>query len=145
MSTANQALATRYFEELCNGRKLEVADEIFAAGHVHHDPANPWVGAGPEPMKQLVSIYQAGFPDAHWRIEQVFETGDTVIVRWTGTGTHLRDLAGIPPTGKSVHVAAIMIFRIANGKIAETWDVWDALGLFQQIGVVARPQASAGA
>src|SRR6185369_3632209 len=27
-----------------------------------HDPSSPWVGAGPEPMKQLVSIYQNGLP-----------------------------------------------------------------------------------
>src|SRR5690242_10469479 len=136
MSSENRALAMRYFEELCNGRKLAVADEIFAADHLHHDPSSPWVGPGPEPMKQLVSIYQNGLPDAHWAVNAVYEDGDTVIVRWTGTGTHTRDLAGIAPTGKSVSVAAVMIFRIADGKIAETWDVWDTLGMMQQIGVV---------
>src|ERR1043165_6308161 len=109
MSSKNLQLATRYFEELCNERKLGVADEIFAADHVHHDPSSPWVGAGPEPMKQLVSIYQNGFPDANWAIDAMYEAGDTVIARWTGTGTHHNDLAGIPPTGKSVKVAAIMI------------------------------------
>src|ERR1017187_1085907 len=107
MPNTNAALATRYFEELCNARKLEVADEIFAAHHIHHDPSSPWVGAGPGPMKQLVSIYQTGFPDAHWRIDAMYSAGDTVIARWTGTGTHHHDLAGIAPTGKSVNVAAI--------------------------------------
>lgn len=135
MSTANQALVMRYFDELCNGRKLQVADEIFAAGHVHHDPSSAWVPPGPDGMKQLVSVYQTGFPDAHWGVDAVYESGDTVIVRWTGTGTHHRDLAGIAPTGKSVHVAAIMIFRIAESQIAETWDVWDTLGMLQQLGV----------
>lgn len=136
MSTANQALVTRYFEEVCNGRKLQVADEIFAADHAHHDPSAPWVPPGPEGMKQLVSVYQNGFPDAHWGMDATYEAGDTVIVRWTGTGTHSNDLAGIAPTGKSVNVSAIVIFRIADGKIAESWDVWDTLGMLQQLGVV---------
>ena len=136
MSTANEALAARYFEELCNGRKLEVADEIFAANHVHHDPSSPWVGSGPGPMKQLVSTYQTGFPDAHWAIDAMHSAGDTVVARWTGTGTHHNDLAGIAPTGKSVSVAGIMIFRIADGQIVESWDVWDTLGMLQQLGVV---------
>lgn len=136
MSTENQKLVTRYFEEMCTGRKLEVADEIIAADHVHHDPSSPWVGQGPEAMKQLASIYQNGFPDARWTVNALYEVGDTVIARWTGTGTHRNDLNGIAPTGKSVNVEAIMIFRIANGRIAESWDVWDTLGMLQQLGVV---------
>lgn len=144
MSNENRALATRYFEEMCNGRKLGVADEIFAAGHIHHDPSSPWVGPGPEPMEKLVSIYQTGFPDAHWAVNAVYEAGDAVIVRWTGTGTHRNDLTGIAPTGKSVSVDGVMIFRIANGKIAESWDVWDTLGMLQQLGVAPALTKAAG-
>ena len=136
MSTQNTALAMRYFDDLCNGRKPHVADEIFAAGHVHHDPSCRWVPDGPDGMKQLCAVYYTAFPDAHWGVDEIFETGDRVVARWTGTGTHRNDLAGFAPTGKPVHVAGIMIFRIANGKIAETWDVWDTLGMMQQLGVV---------
>src|SRR6185436_11695580 len=95
MSSQNRALAMRYYDELCNGRKLSVADEIFAANHVHHDPSSPWVGTGPEPMKQLVSVYQSGFPDARWTVNALYEAGDAVIVHWTGTGTHRNELSGI--------------------------------------------------
>ena len=144
MSTPNEALAARYFEELGNGRKLETADEIFSAGHIHHDPVNSWVGTGPDPMKQLVSVYHTAFPDAHWNIESMYSAGDTVTARWTGTGTHRNPLAGIAPTGKSVRVEGIMIFRIADGKIVETWDVWDTLGMLQQLGVVPPLAKAAG-
>jgi predicted ester cyclase len=43
---------------------------------------------------------------------------------------------GIPPTGKAIRVDAISIHRMAGGKIAETWEVWDTLGFLQQVGVV---------
>src|SRR5689334_14661981 len=117
MSSENRALAVRSFEEVCNARNLPAADEIFAADHIHHDPSSPWEGAGPEPIKQLISVYQNGLPDAHWAINAIYQDGDTVIVRWTGAGTHTNDLAGIAPTGKPVNVAAVMIFRMAGGKI----------------------------
>lgn len=40
MSTAeNQALVCRFFAEVCNGRDLAVADELFAADHSYHDPS----------------------------------------------------------------------------------------------------------
>ena len=46
---------------------------------------------------------------------------------------------GIPATGKPIAVEALSVFRIADGKIAEEWTVWDALGLLQQIGAVPAP------
>ena len=55
------------------------------------------------------------------------------------SGTHRGELMGIEPTGKSVSVEAISVFRIADGKIAEEWTVWDALGLMQQLGTVPAP------
>jgi steroid delta-isomerase-like uncharacterized protein len=59
-----------------------------------------------------------------------------VVTRWTGSGTHVCDLMGIPPSDRPIEVEAITIHRIADGKIAEEWTVWDALGLLQQIGAV---------
>jgi predicted ester cyclase len=64
------------------------------------------------------------------------EAGDRVIARWTGSGTHVGELMGITPTERPIEVDAISVFRIADGKIAEEWTVWDALGLLQQVGAV---------
>jgi predicted ester cyclase len=59
-----------------------------------------------------------------------------VVVQWTGSDRHIGDLNGVPATGNSIRVVAITIHQVADGKIAETWEVWDTLGLLQQIGVV---------
>ena len=65
MSTAeNQALVRRFFAEICNGRDLAVADELFAADHSYHDPFIP-ADPGPEGMKQVIAPYHAAFSDAH--------------------------------------------------------------------------------
>ncbi|HEY1336706.1 MAG TPA: ester cyclase [Bryobacteraceae bacterium] len=134
----------RFFEEVCNGRKLAVADEIFTADHRYHDSASTWVGVGPEGQKQLISGYQRAFPDAHWTVEETLTAGDRVITRWTGTGAHRGDLMGIAPTGRTVEVTGIWMHRIAGGKIAESWNCWDTLGMMQQLGVAPVVQAARG-
>jgi predicted ester cyclase len=93
-------------------------------------------------MKDLVSVYQTGFPDAHWSVDEIVVAGDAVITRWTGRGTHKRELMGIAPTGKSVTVRGIWIHKVDGDTIVESWSVWDALGMMQQLGVVAGLQAS---
>ena len=136
MSEKNKAIVMRFFAEMCSGRKLEVADELFAAGHTYQDPSSPGVSAGPAGMKEFVAIYHRGYPDAQWTIDAMYAVDDTVITRWTGRGTQTGDLAGIAPTGKSAAVSGVWINRIADGKIAESWNVWDTLCMLKQLGVV---------
>lgn len=143
MSEENKAIVTRYFAEMCNGRKLDVADEIFAAGHTYHDPSSPGVGPGPVGMKEFLAIYHRGYPDAHWTIDAMYAVDDTVITRWTGRGTQTGELSGIAPTGKSAVVPGVWIHRIADGKIAESWNVWDTLGMLKQLGVAGDKAQSA--
>jgi predicted ester cyclase len=50
-------------------------------------------------------------------------------------GTHTGELAGIPPTGKALDFTA-SDFRMAGGKVVESWHNVDDFGLLQQIGVI---------
>ena len=129
-------LTRRFFEEVCNGRQLSAADELFSADHVYHDPSSPWVPAGPGGMKALMGAYHDAVQDAHWDMQAVLQDGNIVITRWTGRGTHTGDLLGIAPTGRPVNVGGIWMHRIAGGKIVESWNSWDMLGMLQQLGVI---------
>jgi predicted ester cyclase len=44
---------------------------------------------------------------------------------------------GIAPTGNRIEVTAVGIWRVAEGKIAEAWLVYDALGMMHQLGVAS--------
>jgi steroid delta-isomerase-like uncharacterized protein len=134
MSAADEAVVRRFYEQMCNERKNDLAPELFTTDHEMHDPQVP-TPTGPEGMAQTVAVYQKGV-DGHWGIEEIFSTDDRVVVRWTGSGTHVAEVNGIAPTGKSIRVDAITIHRMQGGKIAETWEVWDTLSFLQQIGVV---------
>lgn len=140
MSTAaNKATARRFFEEIVNARQWGVADEIFSADHTYHDPASPLVGIGPEGQKQLIGAYVAAYPDLHHQVEEQIAEGDTVVTRWTATGTHQGALLGVPPTGKAATVWGFWLHRLVDGKIVESWNVWDTLGMLQQLGVIPPP------
>ena len=135
----NKTLVRRFFDEVCNERKLSIANELFGVNHVYHDPQIPDPGPGPEGMKQVISTYQTAFPDAHWGVEEMIAAeNDLVVTRWKGSGTQKMELQGIPPTGKSVAVDGIWIHRIVNNKIVESWNVWDTLGMLQQLGVAPK-------
>lgn len=137
----NVALVRRYFEEFCNERKLELTDELMTENHEYHDPQVP-VETGPRAMAEAIAVFQEGV-NGHWGVEEIRAVGDDrVVVRWTGTGTQNAEVMGIPPTGRSVNVAAVHLFRIEGGKVAEQWVVWDTLGMMQQLGVVPEPEAA---
>lgn len=142
---ANTTVVRRFFDEVCNARKLNIADELFAAGHHYHDPSIPGVADGPAGIRQSpgpVVPYQTAFSDAHWHVEDMLAEGDTVITCWVGTGTQDGDLLGIPPAGKSVNVPGIWLQRLTDGRIVESWQVWDTLAMLQQLGVIPAPQAA---
>ena len=47
---------------------------------------------------------------------------------------------GIAPTGKEVEFTGTSVYRIEGGKIAESWNVEDKLGLMRQIGAIAESE-----
>ena len=136
MSEQGQALVRRFFDEVCNGRNLGLADQLFAPDHVYHDPSDPWVGKGPAGMKDLIGFYQRNVGDARWVVHATHDAGDVMVTRWSGQGVHNAELMGVVATNKRVSVDGIWMHRVAGGKIAESWNVWDTLGLLQQIGAV---------
>ena len=141
MSTeANKAIARRFLEEVLGQGKLAVVDEIVAPEHKSSGPGSvPGLPPGPEGTKMFVGIYRSAFPDIHFTIDDQIADGERVVTRWTAHGTHKGELMGIPPTGKSTTVHGMTLDRIVNGKMVESWAVFDQLGMLQQLGVIPTP------
>ena len=137
MSTEeNKALARRVLEEIFNKGNLDAADELLAPDYVDHDAAMPEDIHGPEGFKQYVGAYRSAFSDLHVEIEDQIAEEDKVVTRWTGTGTHDGELAGIPPTGNRVTFPGMEIVHISDGKLVEGWEGYDMTNLMRQLGVM---------
>ena len=137
MSETNKTVVRRLFEEVWNKGNLPVTDELFASNYAHHDSSTPDVGRGPESEKKRATLYRTAFPDLRLTIDDIIAEGETVMARWSCRGTHKGDLSGIAPTGKQFTISGISVARFTNGKMVEGWVNWDALGLMQQLGVIA--------
>jgi steroid delta-isomerase-like uncharacterized protein len=134
-----KTVGRRVIEEIFGEGKLEVADQIIATDFVGYDPALPEPTRGSEGVKQSAAGYRTAFPDLTCTVDQQVVEGDTVVTRWTATGTHEGDLFGVAPTGKQVTVTGISIAKVVDGKVVEDHTNWDTFGMMVQLGVVPTP------
>lgn len=104
-----------HFEEFVNRRNLEVADVNFAPDFVDHgSDVPPGTPPGPQGAKHYVGGALKRFPDMHVTVEDVIAEGDKVVVRNTWQGTDRN-------SGKKLRFGGIVIWRVAEGKLAERW------------------------
>lgn len=121
-------------ERAWNEGDLEVIDDLFAADSLDHVPLVPMEIRGPEGHKQLINAFRSTFPDLEVTIHEMIAEGDLVAHRVIIRGTHDGDFVGIDPAGEEIEVAGLVLVRFEDGKIAESWANFDALGILQQIG-----------
>jgi steroid delta-isomerase-like uncharacterized protein len=140
MSQENIATSKRGLEEAFNRGNLTVIDEDTTEDFVTHDPL-----AGEqdrESSKQSIAGYRQAFPDLHITIDEIFDAGDKVVMRWTAQGTFENELMGLKPTNELGNpVNGITIDRFEGGKIAESWTQWDTLTFMRDVGAI--PQGAA--
>lgn len=136
-------IAMRYAEEVWNQGNLGATDEIFADGHVYHDPLSPGLPEGPEGVRARVTAYKEAFPDSRVDVTEVIASGDVVAARWTWGGTNTGPVMGIPATGRTAHIEGMHWFRFEGDRIAESWTQADNVGLLAQLGLVDLPAPQA--
>jgi len=136
MSSEENKTLVRRFIDAYNTRNLDLFDELVAPDYIDHTHRQ----RGLDSFRQLFQIAIEGFPDWHEKIEDMIAEGDRVWVRVNATGTHTGTwhLFGVtlPPTGNRLTMQMVFIWRIANGKLAEGWEVDSDLDFLRQLGVI---------
>lgn len=130
----NKAIVRRVWDEMVNQKRLELADFLYHPDYVEHTSSGTSEMTGPEVPKASCLWMQEVFPDAHFTIEDLIAEGDRVVCRITVTGTHQGDYRGFAGTGKKVTFWAVVVHRLAEGKIIEEWCLVDSFGFMDQIG-----------
>ena len=132
---SNTDIIRRYFDRWANHADVRIADELIATNVSLRHPHVTVTGL--ETYKQSMAAFHAAFPDLHFAVEDVVAQADKVLVRWLMTGTQRGEFQGHAASGKSIQVAGMSLFRLANGKIQEIWVSQDRLGMQQQLGWLA--------
>jgi steroid delta-isomerase-like uncharacterized protein len=134
----NKATFRRYVEEVWINGNLDAADEIFVEKYLSHPPNAPAEERTPEDVKKFVSEWRSAFSETENVIEDMFGEGDKVLNRWRIQATHSGEFRGIPATNKRITITGMGIFRFSeDGKVVESWDSFDQLGMLQQLGAIS--------
>jgi len=138
MFESNKDLIKRSLEQIWNQGDFALIDRVFAPGYVFRHPNFPEPLTGPEGYRRFVRSYRTAFPDLHLTINELIAEGDTVVCRWTVTGTHSYELRttsiAAPPSHHQVIWTGVNISTVRDGTIVDDLMYSDTLGLRMQLG-----------
>ena len=125
-----------FIQRVWNEGDIEAIPEFISDKYkVIHDPADPWEGktldvAG---FQNRVTISRAPVPDQCFDIQELYENDNSVCITWLWTATHLGEVAGIPPSGKKIHMSGATVYYFENNRITGHWQIADRLGVYHQL------------
>lgn len=102
-------------------------------------PLAPGQAPGPAGIKPIIRMLAAALPDLRITIHDMVQQRGKIGVRADIGGTHLGELFGIAPTGKTVSFRLHEFHTVVDGLVATTWHMEDWFGLFQQLGQFPPP------
>lgn len=130
---ANEAVIRRFYEELWNEWRLDLAAEIVASDVRFRGSLGSSL-VGREDFVAYVERVRNAFPDWHNRIDEIIASDDRVVTRMIWSGTHRGRLGEIEPTGARVEYMGAAFFRLADGVIEDAWVVGDTQELWRALG-----------
>ncbi|MBA3274209.1 MAG: ester cyclase [Chloroflexia bacterium] len=123
MSDSHKAVVRRLVDEVPNGGRMDVIDELYSPEFA------------PD-ARQWIVPFRESFPDVHMEIVDLIAEGDTVVGRFTCSATHTGDWLGFPPTGRRFEaIDEVSIFRFEQGRIAAAWGIEDNLTRLEHLGL----------
>lgn len=125
MSALGKALVRRLVDDVMHAGRLEVLDELCTSEMA---PA----------ARRLIEPFRTAFPDVRMEIVEMIAEDDTVVARFTCSGTHLGAWRGHAPTGRRFErVDEVSFFAIREGRIARAWGLEDTHARLEQLGLRA--------
>jgi predicted ester cyclase len=109
-------------------------DRYLSRCNTHRfDDLGEFVAQDVNGVAQGLGRYAAGlqevveaFPDYRWELEQLLVDGPWLAARLNGTGTHRGPFRGIAPTGRTIRLQELAMYRLADGRITHCWGDLDS-------------------
>jgi len=122
------------FENVWNLGDTDAANRIYADTYTAHIANLPSAINGVEEFKQFVALFRAISPDLCFTIEDQISEDNKVATRWTARLQDNQEGTAGDPVGEQLVVTGMSIHKMANGRLVESWDNWDAMTVFQSMG-----------
>jgi predicted ester cyclase len=128
-------LLHRWFEEVWNKGRESAIDEMAhfeTKGYGLYGEGGKEVDGMAE-FKAFYRSFQSALSDIHVEVLDVITEGDKEVARCLVTAKHTGDGLGKPPKGNPLSFSGMTWVRIHEGKIAEAWNNFDFLTMYQQM------------
>ncbi len=89
---------------------------------------------GPKGVRQFFTQFiPTFFSDLRIEIDFLLAEGGQVDCHFAALFKHTGEFAGVAPKENQLRVPAVSTFRIAEGKLAEAWEIYDSGDMLRQI------------
>ena len=133
----NKALMRRWFEEVWNKGRAEAITEMMAEDCINHglsEDGKPLRGASG--FLPFHTQFRESFPGIAVVVEDTIAEGDKVVARCSVRGQHVGDSLGFKATHKTAEFDGIAIARLKDGKFVESWNNFDFMKMYKQLGAI---------
>lgn len=142
-ATDHRATVRRLFDEVWNGRRFEVIEELYAPDFVaDYTPYAP-LSRGREAVREMVERAYATMPDYHEELLAMVVEGDVVAVHLRISGTQHGAWGPVPPTGRRLEFDEMLMMTFGpDGRVVHQRGIVDNLAGLRQAGVIPTPRQS---
>ena len=136
MTARRQRLAA-FIDSVWNeGDAAAVAEFLAPRYTIRHDPGDPWEGQvlDHEGFAERLALSRAPFPDQRFEILAMFEDETGIAMTWNWSATHLGEIAGFAPTGRTIRMSGATVYAFdGENRLTGHWQVADRLSVFHQL------------
>lgn len=139
MAEEYQSLMHRWFEEVWNKGREEAIDEMFAEDGIGHglptDNGEPI--RGPKEFKPFFRKFREAFPNIKVTLGETVSDGDRIAAVCHVSALHEGEGLGLRPTNQPIDFTGIVIVKLKDGKIVESWNAFDFMKMYSQLGALS--------
>jgi steroid delta-isomerase-like uncharacterized protein len=133
----HEAWNERNFDEIAAATATEATITIVGSGDTFK---------GGEGSRAYNKMWADGFPDGKVTVDRVIDSGDYVVVEFTGRGTHtgtlVTSMGEIPATGRSLTLQLCDVMEFKDGKVQNQRTYFDTGSMMAQLGLASAQTAS---
>jgi steroid delta-isomerase-like uncharacterized protein len=143
---AGNADLARRIHEAWNERDFDAIAAVTAPDAVITVIGSGDTFEGVDGARAYNDMWAGGFPDGKVTVDHVLESGDHVVVEFTGRGTHtgtlVTSMGEIPATGRSLTLQLCDVMEFRDGKMQSQRTYFDTGSMMAQLGLGAEQTAS---
>lgn len=136
MPLSPKEVVQQFFQLVRSGQQPDAAHNYMAEQVLAHQMTaenETTVHRTPANYADHVREMLAAYGPFQVETQELIAQDDRVYVRWKQTGTHIGEVDGFQPTGRTIIEIASAVYRVANERIVEYWIQIDREGIRVQL------------